>query len=75
MKSRLLTNEVARKCGIGEGANCCIFLTIATEGWNCEQRSELADYLYKRAKSGQSNARRTPESDFPSCQTEGRSGL
>lgn len=72
MASRLLEHDVAMKCGVGEGANCCIFLTVGADGWNCEQRSELADMLYRRAKSGTTSARRTPESDFPSCQQEGR---
>lgn len=72
MKSRLLTLEIAKGCGMGEGANCCIFLTVGSDGFQCEQRSDLADTLYRRAKSGTSNAKRTPESDFPSCQQEGR---
>ena len=70
---KLLTREVAMNCGIGEGANCCAFLVVGIDGFECQQRAELADMLYQRAKSGQMNAKRTPESDFPNCQQEGRS--
>jgi hypothetical protein len=73
MESKLLTKDQALGCGMGEGANCCIFLTASAKGFECEQRSQMADFLYRRARSGQSVARRTPESDFPLCQQEGRS--
>jgi hypothetical protein len=70
---RLLTFEQARGCGIGEQANCCAFLLAGPEGFVCVQRSPSADLLYQRATEGGANAHRTPESDFPSCQSEGRS--
>ena len=73
MSLRPLEAEVARQCGIGEGANCCAFLVIASTGFACAQRDSIADMFYTRAHAGEMKARRTPESDFPTCQTEGRS--
>jgi hypothetical protein len=69
---RSLTFEDGKKCGMGEGAACCAFLVMGTGGFECAQRSELADHLYQRAKAGDMHARRTPESDYPACQEEGR---
>lgn len=68
----LLSVEDAVKCGLGQGAACCAFLVAGGKGFECEQRGELADTLFIRAKAGQMNAQRTPESDYPTCQTEGR---
>jgi hypothetical protein len=67
-----LTVTQARACGMGEGAACCVFLMAGATGFECAQRSELADTLFKRAKAGQMHAQRTPEQDFPACQQEGR---
>ena len=70
---KLLTLDQAKGCGMGEGANCCAYLMAGAKGFECAQRSSLADLLYQRAKAGQMHARRTPEGDFPACQQEGRS--
>jgi hypothetical protein len=69
---RLLSVDVARACGIGESANCCAFLLAGADGFVCAQRSSLADSIYLRVSDGLTTARRTPESNFPSCQVEGR---
>lgn len=68
----VLAIDEAKKCGIGEGAACCAFLVASAKGFECEQRGELADTLFIRAKAGQMHAQRTPESDYPTCQDEGR---
>jgi hypothetical protein len=63
-----LTDGQAILCGVHEGFNSCAFLAVGPEGFTCLQRSTLADMLYERAQG----ARRAPESDFPTCQQEGR---
>jgi hypothetical protein len=69
---RTLTDAVARACGIGELDNCCAFLLLTGDGFECAQRSAYADILFNAARARQFKAHRTPESDFPSCQQEGR---
>jgi hypothetical protein len=69
---RLLDDTSARACGIGEGTNACAYLLVAPDGFNCAQRSALADSIYNRVRDGLSLARRTPEQDFPACQAESR---
>jgi hypothetical protein len=51
------------KCGIGRGAECCIFLTIGS-GFECQRHGELRDYLMSRVMS----AKRNPIEPFPHCQ-------
>lgn len=69
---KLLTMENAMKCGIGEGANCCAFLVVGPDGFECQQRAELDAAIRRKVKMNQIIAARLPEGRFPDCQQEGR---
>lgn len=56
-------------CGIGKGARCCIFLTASSEGFTCEQRTNLRQKLIDLRPD--MRAQRMPEGPYPNCQTEG----
>lgn len=61
-----LLDEDLKKCGMGLGAECCIFLTVDKDGFGCEQQSELREQLI--ANRPQMNAKRMPEERYPACQ-------
>ena len=44
-------------CKIGQGHDCCRFLTMSPEGWSCEKHSPLARILNQRAMRAQMIAR------------------
>jgi len=46
-------------CGLGKGEDCCIFLTLSPEGFQCEKfNSYLAMQLLYRLDKGEINAKR-----------------
>lgn len=51
------------KCGAGMGAECCIFLTLGTGGFQCERFSDMRDTLLFRTM----NSKRNPPEPFPDC--------
>ena len=54
------------KCGAGKGEECCIFLTIGSNGPGCERFGSLRDSLIFRRS--QMRAKREPDKLFPNCQ-------
>lgn len=68
-----LTGEQAKGCGIGHGANCCIYLTVSGTGFCCEKITEIGKLLFQKASVGDMSARRIPDitTPFPDCQKEG----
>ncbi len=64
MKIILVSDEDAKNtCKIGQGADCCIWLVMGTEGFECLYHEKHAmsltgDTLYKRWKSGLTVAKR-----------------
>jgi len=55
-----------KKCGAGEGEECCIFMSIGPEGPMCERFGGLRFTLMARRNS--MNAKREPTQLFPNCQ-------
>ena len=51
--------EIETYCKIGQGADCCIFLVVSGEGFECcyHNRSGVGNLL-ERARAGLTNARR-----------------
>jgi hypothetical protein len=43
-------------CQVGQGSNCCRYLTMALDGWSCEKHSSLKSYLDFRARTGMMHA-------------------
>jgi hypothetical protein len=39
-------------CRIGQGKDCCRFLTMAPTGWSCEKTSSFSDHLTTKASLG-----------------------
>ena len=68
----VLEDHEIGSCGLGEGVNCCIFITAGVYGFNCEKNSELRSALIQNKE--QMSAKREPAFDtqFPECQIEGR---
>ena len=54
-----------KKCGMGKGADCCVFLTAGPDGFECERHGPLHYTLVGRAKSMAS--KRIPEEAYPAC--------
>lgn len=52
-------------CGVGRGAECCIFLTAGPDGFCCERFGPLRFTLIFR-KSGMA-AQREPVAPYPGC--------
>ncbi len=53
-----ITNEVAETiCKVGQGANCCRYLTMSSQGWSCEKKTSLRRLLDQRVEIGAINAR------------------
>lgn len=59
-------NAVAdpKKCGAGTGKQCCIFLVIGTNGFECQRFGSLRDTLIFRKM----NAKRHPTQLYSNCQ-------
>lgn len=55
-----------KKCGAGQGAECCAFLTSGPNGPECERFSDLRFPTQMRVDS--MTAKRMPEEVFPECQ-------
>lgn len=69
----MLEIDDATKCGIGEGANCCAFLTGTPVQFLCG-RTDVVVYtaITLRLDEGTMNAKYNPgvEIPYPECQTE-----
>jgi hypothetical protein len=39
-------------CKIGQGKDCCRYLTMGAKGWSCEKSSDLADQIDGRVAAG-----------------------
>jgi hypothetical protein len=44
-------------CKIGQGHDCCRYLTMSPDGWSCEKHGTLARLLDRRAAAGEMVAR------------------
>lgn len=44
-------------CRIGQGADCCRYLTIGARGWDCENGTRLQATIDARVKAGTFTAR------------------
>lgn len=64
-----------RKCGIGRGADCCIYLMVQPEagltGFVCGRGGVLAATVEARAAAGEMKSHRRPIRPYPECQDEG----
>ena len=57
----------SHKCGAGRGFECCIFLTVGTDGFVCERDGMLHAMLSNRNARGEMVARREPNEVWPGC--------
>jgi len=56
-----------KRCGIGKGADCCIFLIVGRNGFECARDTSGHDTLVLRKHQGMV-AQREPTEPFPGCQ-------
>lgn len=55
-------------CGGGRGEECCTFLTVGADGFECERFGRYHDYLKRKAMSGSDwVSKRIPEEPYPDC--------
>ncbi len=59
----LTPNPDMEKCGAGQGADCCIFLTVGAKGPCCERFTSMRNTLLFRTM----NAKRDPKESWPEC--------
>lgn len=63
----LLDEEGARRCGIGQEADCCAYLILGPHGHECgRQDVEVVMQVETRIES--MTAKRRPEAPYPECQ-------
>lgn len=55
-----------KKCGVGKGADCCIFFGTSAIGAECLRFGSCHQALI--ARKAQMNAQREPTEPFPGCQ-------
>mgnify|MGYP001560372332 FL=1 len=54
------------KCGAGKGKDCCIFLAVGANGFECQRFGNLRwDLVFRKSAM---NAKREPIEMFPNCQ-------
>jgi len=57
-----------KKCGAGRQEECCIFLTMGGNGWECQRHGSLRNTLiFQKSKM---TAKREPSEPYPKCQLE-----
>ena len=49
--------HVDKVCKVGKGHDCCRYITMGPEGWNCEKHSSLKALLDGRVAALSMNAR------------------
>ena len=55
-------------CGIGRGAECCAYLIVGGEGFECGRLiPEILGQVNQRLAAGTMTARRAPLDQFPDC--------
>jgi len=59
-----ITIEDPKKCGVGMGAECCIFIAMGGNGFECQRFGEMRYTLMFRTM----NAKRHPGGMYPRCQ-------
>lgn len=45
----MVSDHIKNICKIGQGNDCCRYLTMSPSGWNCEKHSGLKKILDSRA--------------------------
>lgn len=60
-----LTKDDARGCGMGRGADCCIFLVVGADGFECARESDMAGALV--ARQPEMTSKRMPTAPIPEC--------
>lgn len=48
---------VKETCKMGQGHDCCRYLTMHPDGWSCEKRGSLRNYLNYRVVTNSITAR------------------
>ncbi|MDE1970284.1 MAG: hypothetical protein KGI50_01775 [Patescibacteria group bacterium] len=56
-----------QRCGIGKKEKCCIFLVLASQGFQCARDTPLGRVLFFR---NDMSAKRAPVKPYPECQLE-----
>ena len=57
--------EDPKKCGIGQGEKCCVFITFGPDGFECQKDGPMSRFLFSRQDM---SAKRTPIQSYPDCQ-------
>lgn len=53
-----MTDEfVKRVCRIGQGRQCCRYVSFGAGGWDCEKYKSTGLYIDQRVERGEMNAR------------------
>ena len=54
----MMTNNeyVMNTCKLGQGAECCRYLTMGIDGWECAKNKPLARIIDERFKADMMNA-------------------
>ena len=52
-----------KKCGAGQGKECCIFLTMTADGPECQRFTSMRDSLIFKTMT----AERDPSEPYPEC--------
>ena len=55
----------SKRCGLGLGEKCCIFLTLGSNGFECSRFTELRYCIIMNSDS--MNAKRHPKEMYPKC--------
>ena len=56
-----------KACGAGKSDDCCIFLTVGSNGFDCERHSSLRwSLVFKKGMS----AKRNPAEPYPQCMNQ-----
>ena len=66
--SELIPVDNEKDCGMGQGAECCIYLGMVGAGFVCLRESGLAPHREQQASFGLSVSRRRPTARIPHCQ-------
>ncbi len=59
-----MTKDEAMACGMGRGADCCIFIVVGGGGFECARES-MGEQL--RRNQPNMNAKRMPTEPIPDC--------
>lgn len=61
---KLTTDQAKEICKVGQGEDCCIYLTMGESGWDCAKSDPfLKEHLYQKWLAGTTNAKGVGDAD------------